>query len=255
MAPAPDRVAVYARVSTREQTCETQVDQLVLFAQAKGWTNVQVFRDEGISGARDNRPALDALRDRMRKREFSTVLATKMDRLGRSVQGIRAFWDEADLYGVRVICADQGFDSSTPAGRLIRDVLASIAEFERELIMERTQQGVQRARNLGKKFGRPRTVAPAVRLQIVQEALAGAKPKELAKRLGLKENTVRTIITREGGSTQSPPTKSVGSPTTVRTSDFNPSSLNGGGALPESKPPAGKGPTAGGSTALTEGVP
>jgi DNA invertase Pin-like site-specific DNA recombinase len=220
-----DRVALYTRVSTREQSCEAQVDQLVLFAQSRGWTNVQVFRDEGISGVRDNRPALDELRARMRKREFAAVLATKMDRLGRSVQGIRAFWDEADLYGVRVVCADQGFDSSTPAGRLIRDVLASIAEFERELILERTQAGVQRARNLGKTFGRPRTVPPQIRFQIVQEAAAGVKPRELAQRFGLNVNTVRTIIQRESSSTQSPPSKSVGSPTSERTSQLNPSPL------------------------------
>ena len=240
-----DRVAIYARVSTREQSCAAQVDQLVQLAQSKGWTSIRIFEDEGISGVRDNRPALDQLRGFMRKREFTVLLATKMDRLGRSVQGIRALWDEAELYGVRVICADQGFDSSTPAGRLIRDVLASIAEFERELILERTRAGTQRARNLGKRFGRPPTVSPKVRTEIALRAGKGEPPREIAQTLGLKESTVRTIIRRGSGSVQSPPSESAGAPTPERTSGFKPSSLNGRTTPPESIPPAGKGRSAG----------
>lgn len=76
------RVAIYARVSTKEQTTETQVTQLTAYCQARGWTDVAKFRDDGISGVRDNQSELDKLRERMVHGEFGSVVVSKMDRLG-----------------------------------------------------------------------------------------------------------------------------------------------------------------------------
>jgi DNA invertase Pin-like site-specific DNA recombinase len=115
------RVAIYARVSTKEQTKETQVTQVTQFTAyclARGWTDVAVFRGDGISGVRDNRPELEKLQERMVHGEFDSVVISKMDRLGRSLGMILSFWDDADAAGVRVIIIDQGIDTSTPAGRL-----------------------------------------------------------------------------------------------------------------------------------------
>ena len=117
------RVAIYARVSTKEQSTETQVVQLTAYCQSRGWTDVAVFRDDGISGVRDNRPELDRLRQQMMMGEFTAVVVSKMDRLGRSLGMILRLWDEADGAGVRVIVIDQGIDTSTPAGRLQRNML------------------------------------------------------------------------------------------------------------------------------------
>ena len=156
------RVALYARVSTKEQSTEAQVGQLTAYCQARGWAEVAVFRDDGISGVRDNRPELDRLRERIASGEFDTIVVSKMDRLGRSLGMILRFWDDAEAAGARVIVIDQGIDTSTPSGRLQRNMLAALAEFERELILERTQAGIARARALGKKFGRS-TEDPRVR--------------------------------------------------------------------------------------------
>ena len=160
------RVAVYARVSTKEQSTESQVTQLTAYCQSRGWSDVAVFRDDGISGVRDNRPELDRLRQRMRTGEFSAVVVSKMDRLGRSLGMILRFWDESDAAGVRVIVIDQGIDTSTPAGRLQRNMLAALAEFERELILERTRTGIARAHALGKKFGAPRRIPESVAREV-----------------------------------------------------------------------------------------
>jgi DNA invertase Pin-like site-specific DNA recombinase len=191
------RVAIYARVSTKEQSTETQVTQLTAYCQARGWTDVAVFRDDGISGVRDNRPELDKLRERMLHGDFSSVVVSKMDRLGRSLGMILRFWDEADAAGVRVIVIDQGIDTSTPAGRLQRNMLAALAEFERELILERTRAGIVRARALGKKFGAPRRIPESVAREVRARRDHGESLRMISQRMNLKLGGVRSVLRRD----------------------------------------------------------
>ena len=221
------RAAIYARVSTEDQSCDLQVEQLSAFARSQGW-DARVFRDDGVSGILDNRPQLDKLRESMRRGEFDVVLVTKIDRLGRSIQMIHRFWQEAEAVGVRVRVHDQGIDTSTAAGRFQRDMLAALSEFERELILERTRAGIQRARNLRKKFGRPRTIPEDVRALVLERSKAGWKAKEISRDLKIKESTVRTLVRREIDRVQSPPRESAGSGSTVGTSGVKLPSLNEG---------------------------
>ena len=191
------RVAIYARVSTKEQTTETQVAQLSAYCQTRGWADVSVFRDDGISGVRDNRPELDRLRERMLHGEFESVVVSKMDRLGRSLGMILRFWDEADAAGVRVIVIDQGIDTSTPAGRLQRNMLAALAEFERELILERTQAGVARAKALGKKFGAPRKIPESVAREVRERRDRGESLRMISQKMNIKLGGVRSVLRRD----------------------------------------------------------
>ena len=190
-------VAIYARVSTKEQSTETQVTQLTAYCQSRGWTDIAVFRDDGISGVRDNRPELDKLRERMLHGEFSSVVVSKMDRLGRSLGMILRFWDEADAAGARVIVIDQGIDTSTPAGRLQRNMLAALAEFERELILERTRAGIARARALGKKFGAPRKISEAVAREVRERRARGESLRLISQRMNVKLGGVRSVLRRD----------------------------------------------------------
>jgi DNA invertase Pin-like site-specific DNA recombinase len=191
------RVAIYARVSTKEQSTETQVVQLTAYCQSRGWTDVAVFRDDGISGVRDNRPELDKLRERMLHGEFSSIVVSKMDRLGRSLGMILRFWDEADAAGVRVIVIDQGIDTSTPAGRLQRNMLAALAEFERELILERTRAGIARARALGKRFGAPRRISEAVAREVRDRRDRGESLRMISQCMNVKLGGVRSVLRRD----------------------------------------------------------
>jgi DNA invertase Pin-like site-specific DNA recombinase len=197
------QVAIYARVSTKDQSTEVQVTQLTAYCQARGWTDVAVFRDDGISGVRDNRPELDRLRQRMAACEFSAIVVSKMDRLGRSLGMILRFWDEADAAGVRVIVIDQGIDTSTPAGRLQRNMLAALAEFERELILERTRAGIMRARALGKKFGAPRRIPESVAREVRGRRAGGESLRTISQRMNLKLGAVRSVLRRD----RSPPSE------------------------------------------------
>ena len=190
------RVAIYARVSTKEQSTEAQVAQLISYCQARGWAEVAVFRDDGISGVRDNRPELDRLRQRMGLGEFEAIVVSKMDRFGRSLGMILRFWDEADAAGARVIVIDQGIDTSTPAGRLQRNMLAALAEFERELILERTRAGIATARALGKKFGAPRRIPEAVAREVRARRDQGESLRMISRRMNIKLGGVRSVLRR-----------------------------------------------------------
>jgi DNA invertase Pin-like site-specific DNA recombinase len=201
-------VAIYARVSTDDQSCDEQVERLERWCHVMGMGPRTVFRDDGVSGIRDNRPELDKMRLRIREGKIRTVVVSKIDRLGRSLGMILRFWDEADAVGCRVVVVDQAIDTSTPAGRLQRNMLAAVAEFERDLIKERTDAGIARARRAGKKFGRPVMYPPQVADEVLNRWRGGQSLRAISSGLGIKLGGVRSILRRRD---QSPPLKPEGS--------------------------------------------
>jgi len=150
----PKVVALYARVSTTGQTAENQLLALRAFATARGWT-VTEFVDHGQSGAKEKRPALDAVLAAARARKLDVVACVKLDRLARSVHHLVAMVRELEALGVDLVVLDQAIDTTTPSDRLLFHVLASMAEFERDLIRDRVHAGLRRARSQGKRLGRP----------------------------------------------------------------------------------------------------
>ena len=152
------RCALYARVSTNDQTCENQLRELRQYVQARGWSAVE-YIDQGVSGAKDRRPALDQLAADVRRHKVQSVVCWRLDRLGRNLRHLVLLLDEWQTRGVAFVTLGEGIDTSTPAGRLVAGVLASIAEFERARMQERIHAGLARARAQGKRLGRPRTVA------------------------------------------------------------------------------------------------
>ena len=157
MSPAgPLRAALYCRVSTTGQTAENQLLALRSFATARGWIGTE-FIDQGHSGAKERRPALDALLTAARARTVDVVACVKLDRLARSVHHLVAMVREWETLGVDLVVLDQAIDTTTPAGRLLFHVLAAISEFERDLIRDRVLAGLKRAKAQGVRLGRPRT--------------------------------------------------------------------------------------------------
>ncbi len=139
------RVAFYLRVSTDQQTVENQRLELLEHAAARGWQVVAEYADEGISGARACRPALDRLLHGARRRRFDAILVWKLDRLGRSLRHLLELVDELKAIGVGLASLrDPGFDTTTPQGELVFHVLAAVGQFERELIRERIRAGLAR---------------------------------------------------------------------------------------------------------------
>jgi DNA invertase Pin-like site-specific DNA recombinase len=177
----PRRVAIYARVSTTEQHLEPQLYALRTYCEARGLTIAEEFIDHGISGAKDRRPALDRLLVAARRRRFDVLACTKLDRLARSVHHLTSLGRELEALGIDLVVLDQSIDTTTPAGRLLFHVLGSIAEFERDLIRERTAAGMRAASRRGARIGRPE--ANVDRIVLLQGIRAGTSVSELASAL------------------------------------------------------------------------
>lgn len=151
------RAAIYARVSTFEQEPEDQLQELRRYVEARGWTGTE-FVDRGVSGAKDKRPALDALLKDAKRRRFDVLVCWRLDRLGHNLRHLVTLLEDLQATGVSFVSLGEGIDCTTPAGKLQLHILAALAEFERERIRERVVAGLQRARAQGKRLGRPKAV-------------------------------------------------------------------------------------------------
>ncbi len=194
------RAALYLRVSTLDQTTENQERELRVVAARLGHEIVDVYADNGISGAkgRNGRPAFDRLhRDAVRRR-FDIIMAWSVDRLGRSVQDLVSFLNEIHASGVNLYLHQQGLDTTTPSGRAMFQMMGVFAEFERSMIRERVLSGMARAKEKGTKsgkaIGRPR-LDPDRREAIRNAYRAGGIGlRKVARRYGVSVETVRRIL-------------------------------------------------------------
>jgi DNA invertase Pin-like site-specific DNA recombinase len=185
------RVALYARVSTQDQTTENQLPQLRAFAEARGWA-ITEFADNRVSGAKEQRPALDAMLKAVTARKVDVVACVKLDRLARSVRHLVTMAHEFEALGVDLVVLDQAIDTTMPAGRLLFHVLAAISEFERDLIRDRVVAGMARARAQGKPIGRQRI--PAKKARRIQALLdEGYGKLRVAKMVKVGTGTVQRI--------------------------------------------------------------
>jgi DNA invertase Pin-like site-specific DNA recombinase len=154
------RVVAYARVSTADQNCEVQLRELRQYAAARGWKLADDYVDQGFSGAKASRPALDRLMADVAARRVDCIIAYKLDRLGRSTLHLSQLLATLNSAGVRVIITSQGFDTdqSNPTSQLLMNVLCAVAQFERELLKERTAAGIRAAKARGAAVGRPKAI-------------------------------------------------------------------------------------------------
>jgi putative DNA-invertase from lambdoid prophage Rac len=199
------RVFAYCRVSTTDQTTQNQSREI----QAAGFA-IQPHRliEESISGsvAAKERPGFNKLIDRMEAGDVLVV--TKLDRLGRNAMDVRATVEHLSDSGVRVHClALGGVDLTSSAGKMTMQVIAAVAEFERDLLIERTQAGISRAKAAGKQFGRPPTLNAEARAEVVKRLAAGINISELAREF---KTTRQTIMRIRDAALKSPQTEKSG---------------------------------------------
>ena len=188
------RVFAYCRVSTADQTTGNQIQEI----GAAGFS-VEDHRiiSETVSGsvAAMERPLFAKLYDRLEQGDV--LIVTKLDRLGRNAMDVRATVERLAAQGVRVHClALGGVDLTSPAGRMTMSVIAAVAEFERDLLVERTQSGLKRAKDGGKKLGRPPTLSEAQQAEIRDKRVAGASLGSLAKAYGVTRSSIQRIERR-----------------------------------------------------------
>ena len=186
--------AIYARVSTFDQEPENQLQELRRYVEARGWTEKE-YVDRGVSGAKDRRPALDALVSDAKRRRFDVLVCWRLDRLGRNLRHLVTLIEELQTMGIAFISLGEGIDCTTPAGKLQLHILAALAEFKRARIQERVKAGLARAKAQGVRLGRPRRRIDAERLATV----AGLPEREAARRLGIPRSTLQRWLARKPG--------------------------------------------------------
>jgi len=145
------KVAIYCRVSTEDQDVEKQVEMCREYCRRNGLEIYKVFKDAGVSGMQTSRPAFDEMLKDMRLVRFNCIMVTKLDRIGRSLQHLLSLFDEIRKKGIHFIAITQNIDTTSASGKLQLQIMGAFAEFERNIISERTKEGLQFAKNVGKR--------------------------------------------------------------------------------------------------------
>jgi DNA invertase Pin-like site-specific DNA recombinase len=183
------RAAIYARVSTHNgQNPEMQLGEVRAYCGRRQWEIAGEYVDKGISGSKEHRPALDRLLSDCRKRRVDAVVVYRYDRFARSVRQLVNALEEFRSLGIDFVSLHEGVDTSTPNGRLVFGIFASIAEFERELIRDRVRSGLAAAKARGKQLGRPRVAVDGLR--ITELRAEGRGWKAIAAELGVGVGTI-----------------------------------------------------------------
>ena len=150
------RIGIYARVSTKDQSCELQVRDLRAYCTARGFDLVREYIDVGQSGAKDSRPELSKLMDDARKRQFDAIVVWRFDRFARSTKHLLSALEEFRSLGIQFISYQENIDTSSALGQALFTIVSAVAQLERDLIRERVSAGIRNARANGKKLGRPK---------------------------------------------------------------------------------------------------
>lgn len=188
------QAAIYVRVSTAEQSVESQLYDLRELAAKRGFEVVKEYRDCGVSGRRARRPGLDALIADARRKQFSTILVTAFDRVARSVKHFLQLMDEFDDLGVVFVSRRENVDTSGPMGRLFLTLIGSIAELESDLIRERVRMGLYYRKRAGLPVGRaPMNIDRAA---IVRDRISGMTLTAVARKWSVSRSLVCKLVNR-----------------------------------------------------------
>ena len=186
------KVALYSRVSTSEQNATMQLEELRDYCKRRQWQIAEEFTDAGVSGSKESRPALNRLFYDAKRRKFDAVLVYRYDRFARSLRQLVNALTEFDALGIHFVSLHEGVDTSTPNGRLVFGIFASIAEFERELIRSRVRSGLAAARARGKRLGRPKVTVDSARVVALRRA--GCSWREITLQTGWTKGTAQRSV-------------------------------------------------------------
>jgi DNA invertase Pin-like site-specific DNA recombinase len=190
-------IAIYSRVSSKGQDFASQEADLKKWADAQK-EPVKWYRDK-FTGTTMDRPAFNRLEKEIAAGEVSTLVVWRLDRLGRTAKGLILLIDDLSQRKINFVSLRDGFDLSTPTGRLMFNIVASIASYETEVRSERQVAGIKAAQEKGVKFGRPRgskksRIPDDKRRAVMEHKSAGWKVAHIARAVGLTRKTVYSVI-------------------------------------------------------------
>ena len=189
------RTVLYCRVSTKDQSCDSQLRDLRGYCMARGFEVTREYVDVGQSGAKDSRPALDKLIADARKRKFDSIMVWRFDRFARSTKHLLLALEEFRSLGIQFISYQENIDTASPLGQALFTIVAAVAQLERDLIKERVSAGIRNARANGKQLGRPRRIVNQEELGRLRTN--GASIEAIAEKLGVGYGTVRLRLRDE----------------------------------------------------------
>jgi len=190
--PHSTRVAIYCRVSTLDQSNDSQLLDLKRYIQERGWHIFKEYCDNGISGSKDSRPALNELMNDAKKRRFDVVLVWRFDRFARSTKHLILALEEFKNLGIDFVSYQENIDTSSPLGSAIFTIISAVAQLERDIISERVKAGLRRAKENGKKLGRPRlSVNPE---EIRRLRSKGLSLRAIAQATGISRTMVADVL-------------------------------------------------------------
>src|ERR1700688_4040303 len=191
------RIGIYARVSTKDQSCELQVRDLRAYCAAREFDLVREYVDVGQSGAKDSRPELNKLVDDARKRQFDPIIVWRFDRFARSTKHLLLALEEFRSLGIQFISYQENVDTSSSLGQALFTIVSAVAQLERDLIRDRVTAGIRNARENGKRLGRPRVKANLE--EILQLRAEGHSLRKIAVKRGIGDGTVRDRLKDQRG--------------------------------------------------------
>ena len=182
------RAAIYCRVSTSDQSVEMQLRDLRKLADGRGFEVVKEFCDEGQSGAKSSRPALDKMLADAKAGKFEVILIWRLDRLGRSLANLIRLLEDFQTWNVALISFSESLDFTTSMGKLFYQLLGAFSEFERETIRERTRSGLRNAKARGIKLGR--RIVPVDLGEVRRMRQAGTSYKTISQTLRVSVGSI-----------------------------------------------------------------
>ena len=189
------RTATYKRVSTQKQELENQSNSIAKQIDVLGWTLVKEY-EEVISGTktRDSRPQLRQLIADARKREFDRLVVFSLDRLGRSIVDVINTIHELEECGVHIFVVKNSIDTSTSSGRVFANFINIFSELEREMMISRQRQSIERIREKGGKWGMGNLISQEKKNEIVSLRTQGLSYREIGKKLDISHGSVQYTL-------------------------------------------------------------
>jgi len=195
------KVAIYTRVSTNDQSVQMQSFDLKGYCQQRGFEVYKEYSDQGVSGTKDKRPALDELMDDARKKKFDAVLCWRFDRIARSTKHLITALEEFRHLNIDFISYQENIDTSSPLGKAMFTIVSAIAELERNILLERVRAGLKRAKENGAILGRPRRLDLDIKKLQEMRNKEKLSLREIAKRVKASPATVYKSLKNKGHKT------------------------------------------------------
>ena len=186
------KIAVYVRVSTKDQSVDMQLHDLERYSRERGLDVFKVYEDNGISGTKETRPALSELMNDAKKKKFDMVLVWRFDRFARSTKHLVTALHEFRHIGIDFISFQENIDTSSPLGEAIFTIISAMSTLERDIIAERVKGGLRKARAKGKRLGRPNNDIDVDKVIKFKEQ--GKSIREVAKDLKLSRGKVERTL-------------------------------------------------------------